>query len=116
MSLTPKELEGLLTGEAEGIIKRVLTARKPAGQMNLTDIEQLVLRAREQFEAMLTEALIEAEEAERKGARPTCPQCGGAMRNRGYRDRKLLTQTGEVRIQRRYYRCTDCGSGLFPPG
>ena len=116
MSLTPKELEGLMAGEAEEIIQRLLAERKPAGLMSLTDIEQLVLRAGEQFELMLTEALIEAEEAERKGERPTCPQCGGEMRHRGYRGRKLVTQTGEVRVRRRSYRCADCGRGLFPPG
>jgi ribosomal protein S27AE len=116
MSLTPKELEGLLAGEAEGIIKRLLAERKPTGLMSLTDIEQLVLRAGERFEGMLMEALIEAEEAEQKGERPTCPECGGTMRHRGYRGRKLVTQTGEVRVRRRYYRCANCGRGLFPPG
>jgi len=116
MSLTRNELEGLLAGQAEGIVKRLLADRKPAGLMSLTDIEQLVLRAGEQFEGMLMEALIEAEEAERERERPTCPECGGTMRDRGYRGRKLVTQTGEVRVRRRYYRCADCGRGLFPPG
>jgi uncharacterized protein with PIN domain len=116
MSLTPKELEGLLAREAEGIVKRLLADRKPAGLMSLTDIEKLVLRAGEQFERRLMEALVEAEEAEREGGRATCPECGGMMRDRGYRGRKLVTQTGEVRVRRRYYRCANCGRGLFPPG
>lgn len=116
MSLTTRELEGLLAGEAREIIKRLLAERKPVGVMRLSDIEQLVLRAGEQFETMLTEALIEAEEADQKGEKPICPECSGDMRHRGYRERKVVTQTGEVSIRRRYYRCADCGTGFFPPG
>jgi uncharacterized protein with PIN domain len=116
MSLSTLELEGLLAGETREIIKRLLAERKPAGVMSLNDIAQMVLRAGEQFEAMLTEALIEAEEADQKGERPICPECGGGMRHRGYREKKLVAQTGEVGVRRRYYPCTDCGRGFFPPG
>jgi len=63
MSLTPEELEGIIHGNTRTIIKTLLARRKP-GDMNITDIEQLVLRAGERFEEMLTEALIEVEEAE----------------------------------------------------
>jgi len=113
MSLTPEELEGIINGNTRSIIKTLLARRKPE-HMNITDIEQLVLRAGEQFEEMLTEALIEAEEAEWKGVRAACPECGSEMRNRGYRERKLVTQTGEVSLRRRYYRCADCGRGFSP--
>lgn len=115
MSLTPEELEGILSGKTSEIIKTLLAHRQP-GDMNITDIEQLVLRAGDQFEVLLTEALIEAEEAEWKGERPSCPECDGKVRNRGYRERKLVTQTGEVGVRRRYYRCADCGRGFFSPG
>ena len=115
MSLTPEELEGIINGNTRTIIKTLLAHRKP-GDMNITDIEQLVLRAGDQFEEMLTEALIEAEEAEWEGVQPTCPECGGKVRNRGYRERKLVTQTGEVSMRRRSYRCPECGRGFFPPG
>ena len=115
MSITAEELERVINGDTRAIIKALLAHRKPGG-MNITDIERLVLRAGEQIEVMLTEALIEAEEAEWKGVRPACPECGGEMRNRGYRERKLVTQTGEVSMRRRYYRCPECGRGFFPPG
>jgi uncharacterized protein with PIN domain len=115
MSLTTEELAALLSGEASLIIKRLLADRKP-GEMTITAIEQLVLGASEQLETMLTEALIEAEEADRKGERPNCPECGRKMRHRGYRERKLVTLTGEVSVRRRYYRCSECGRGFFPPG
>jgi uncharacterized protein with PIN domain len=115
MSLTPEQLEGIINGNTREIIKTLLAHRKP-GDMNITDIEQLVLRAGEQFEMMLTEALIEAEEAEWKGVKPICPECGGKVRSRGYRERKLVAQTGEVSVRRRYYRCPECNRGFFPPG
>ena len=78
MSLTPEELEGIINGNTRTIIKTLLARRKP-GDMNITDIEQLVLQAGDQFEEMLTEALIEAEEAEWEGVQPTCPECGGKL-------------------------------------
>lgn len=82
MSRTEKELEGLLTGETKAIIKKLLAERKPAGEMSIGDIEQVVLRAGQRFEVLLTEALIEAEETEMKGERPSCPECDGKMRHR----------------------------------
>jgi len=56
--------------------------------MNITNIEQLILRTGDQSEVILTEALIDAEEAERKGEGPSCPECNGKMPHRGYRERK----------------------------
>lgn len=116
MSLSERELEGLLTGEVGVIIKKLLAKRKPAGEMDITEIEELVLGAGEEIEQLLTEALVEAEEAGRSGDRPACPACETSMRHRGLRERKLVTRTGEVTVRRRYYRCPDCGRGFFPPG
>lgn len=46
-----------------------------------------------------------------------CPECGGALRDEGPRERTLLT-TGQapITLRRDYATCTRCGYRLFPPG
>jgi tRNA(Ile2) C34 agmatinyltransferase TiaS len=56
-----------------------------------------------------------AEATER--ARPGCPQCGTPLQRRGRRARTLTGRGGApLRVERQYYECPACGSGLFPPG
>ncbi|MHB8627876.1 MAG: hypothetical protein ACYDBJ_14725 [Aggregatilineales bacterium] len=38
------------------------------------------------------------------------------MRYKGDKTRYVLTRNGEQPLERGYYYCPDCGSGLFPPG
>jgi ribosomal protein S27AE len=74
------------------------------------------VRARVLAELALASAATEV--AGGPGAeRPTCPRCGGALHARGASERTLLTQGGaEVRLQRTYATCPECGDGTFPPG
>lgn len=52
-----------------------------------------------------------------KEERPSCPQCGTALQARGQHERRLLTQGDQqVKLQRQYATCPECGSGFFPPG
>lgn len=114
MALRKDEMKALLAAEADTIIDELLAAEGRLQQMTLTEIEDTVLGASRRFQAVLTQALIEAEEA-REG-RPKCPTCGAEMRHRGYREKRMVTRTGEVGVRRAYYRCETCGSGFFPPG
>jgi hypothetical protein len=43
---------------------------------------------------------------------PCC--CGRAMENRGLRPTTLISQSGEVRVLRRRYRCRECGAWRMP--
>jgi transposase-like protein len=67
------------------------------------------------FEQALTTELV-AESAAELPAWPNCPQCGQKMKNKGKRRRRVVTETGEVEIERHYYHCAGCGQGFFPPG
>ena len=115
MSLTEESLAGLMTAEADATIKELLAQGKTAGAMTLEEIEEAVLEAGRRFQVVLTEALIQAAQAEADRVRPLCPECEGKMRHRGYRDKPLVTQAGEVILRRAYFRCERCGRGLFPP-
>ena len=66
----------------------------------------------------IRERLMEAGIAQQgPGERPGQPcTCGGAWEFKGYRERRVMTRHGSVRIRRAYYVCTRCGAGLFPPG
>jgi DNA primase large subunit len=110
-----EELRRELLEETEAIIDRLLANKKPAEEITLTDIEQIVLAAGRQFQAVLTERL--AEKAEAVGEVVSeCPTCGNRLRHKGYRSRRVVTETGEVTIKRAYYYCEHCRKGIFPPG
>lgn len=50
-------------------------------------------------------------------ARARCPECGGALRPRGRKQRAVLVpgQAEAVRLDRTELRCSSCGRGVFPP-
>jgi len=109
------ELKARLKAEAEVAIEQLLAKRKAPGEASLADIEQVVRAASQQWEQALTAELL-AESAAELPAWPTCPQCGQKMKNKGKRQRRVVTETGEVEIERHYYHCAACGQGFFPPG
>jgi ribosomal protein L34E len=55
--------------------------------------------------------------ADQEDAAPRCAQCGTRLEPHGRRTRRLRTSGGqELRLQRDYGVCPQCGQGLFPPG
>jgi hypothetical protein len=51
--------------------------------------------------------------------RPRCERCGVALQGQGQgqEERGVVTQGGvEVRLERSYATCPQCGDRLFPPG
>lgn len=62
---------------------------------------------------LIAAALDETEPAEA----PVCPDCGRPMVRNGTRRRTLTTSGAErVTVTGRRYRCSACGTELFPPG
>jgi uncharacterized protein with PIN domain len=116
MPLTREEMKAFLSAEADAMIEKIISKREPIGEMTLSEIEEMVLEAGRKFQIVLTEAMIEAVEGEAGRNKTICPACGEKMRHRGYRDKPLVTRTGEVTVRRAYYRCETCGRGFFPPG
>lgn len=114
MSLRKEGLVALMTAEADEVIRQLMVRGKRAGEMSLEEIEEASLEAGRRFQVLVTEALIEAAQAEK--VRPLCPECKEKMRHKGYRAKPLVTQAGEVTLRRAYFRCPTCGRGLFPPG
>jgi len=109
------ELRARLQAEADAAIEELLAKRKAPASASLAEIEQVVRAASLKFEQALTSELL-AESAAELPVWPNCPQCGQKMKNKGKRRRRVVTETGEVELERHYYHCAACGQGFFPPG
>jgi len=115
MSETDVELKARLHAAAEAAIAQVLAERKLPADASLADIERTARSAGQQIEQAIAAALAQASAAALP-AWPNCPQCGQKMKNKGKRQRRIVTEAGEVEVERAYYHCAACGQGFFPPG
>ena len=110
------ELKTQMMAEIEAALEQLLARRKPAEEITLTEIEDLVLKASQEIKASLTQMLVEDIGARQMVPGPNCEVCGKEMHYKGQREKRVITQTGEVRISRPYYYCQACKRGIFPPG
>jgi hypothetical protein len=113
MKETQAELRAALMAQAEARIKEALA--QSDGLKRLSDIEELVYETTRQLGQAL-EAEILKEHGQVSGPGPACEECGQEMRYKGDKERYVVTRNGEQALERGYYYCPDCGSGLFPPG
>jgi uncharacterized protein with PIN domain len=114
MPVDDKDLKARMMAEAEKAIERLLADRNEKEEVTLSDIERLVRAAGQSIMERFTDGLVE-EEAQKPQSR-VCPACGKKMRYKGRKERDLVTETGEVRLERAYYYCPTCRKGFFPPG
>lgn len=116
MSQSKDALKAALMKRAEAVIEQLLGDKKPAEAITLAEIEQVVMRAGEAFKAGLTQTLVEVSAERPPAPEPVCPACGKPMRYKGHKPKRVVTETGEVTVERAYYHCAACQQGLFPPG
>ena len=72
-----------------------------------------------QYAAVQAEVVAELSmaAAEQDTVPPPCPACAQPMQRRGTRRRSVTTRHGvQAKMERTYYACPACGTGLFPPG
>jgi uncharacterized protein with PIN domain len=109
------DLKARLQAATEAAIAKVLAERKLPAEATLADIERVALEAGHEIEQAIAEALAQ-ESAASLPAWPNCPQCGRKMKYKGKRSRRIVTEAGEVEVERAYYHCANCHQGFFPPG
>ena len=115
MPKSDAELVAHLQVKAEAAIATALAERKLAANATLADIERTALRAGREIEQAIAQALAQESAAE-VPAWPNCPKCGQKLKNKGQRRRRIVTEAGEVEVERTYYHCAACGQGFSPPG
>lgn len=113
MPLDREEHKAQLMRVSEEIIDRLLAEEKAGDEVMLEDIEQAAIRGGEAFRTAIAAVLVEAVE---ERARVVCGDCGKSMTYQGQRRKRLVTEAGELTLQRGYYYCRGCQCGSFPPG
>lgn len=113
MSPDKEQLKARMMADAEAVIDQMLSEGSEQEQLDLSDIEHLARAAGRRIMERLTCTLVDTEAREEEGC--TCPECGQKARYKGRRRRNLVTDTGEVRLERGYYYCPTCQEGFFPP-
>jgi hypothetical protein len=81
--------------------------------LDLEASEMAVRKAMHQIGGVLLEKVINADGAGYGGKETDCEQ-GHRATFVDYRDKDVLTVLGPVKIERAYYHCGDCGSGVIP--
>jgi uncharacterized protein with PIN domain len=116
MKRTRAELKAALMRQAEAAIEQLLDFDEQTVEPTLTQIEDAVLKLREQISVQAAQALIAGQPNTHPVPGPRCPTCGREMH---YKDRKgetVESRVGTLPLKRSYYYCETCRRGLFPPG
>lgn len=114
--MTDEELRARLLAEAEKAINDLLVEKPADNKMTLSDIERLVGRMGQRVQANGLKELGQVSREAHSGEAPVCELCRSRMQRRGVRPRQVVTDVGEMTLERAYYVCPGCGASLFPPG
>jgi hypothetical protein len=115
MQTTRAQKKAELAARSEEIIERLLDWEERNGAPKLTAIEDEILQLRKEFGEEMLRVVMEGEEANQPVLNPACKGCGKELRYKGRKVREVVSRVGEVAVERGYYYCQDCASGLFPP-
>ena len=116
MGKSRAELKAKLMKEAEAAIDELLDWHLSTAEPNLGQVEQKVLEIRQRLSEGMSQTVIENQAAVRPVPGPKCQQCGAEMRYKGMKGLQVSSWVGELQLDRGYYYCKQCRSGLFPPG
>ncbi len=116
MRQTRAQKEAVLRAAAEEMIKQFLDWAEQAAKPDLTEIEDVVLKLRQDMSERMAEVAISDQDATQPAEGLRCPECGEPMRNKGQKTLDVESRVGQLDVARGYYYCARCQSGLFPPG
>jgi hypothetical protein len=116
MPLTKRERIEQLQEEVKGIVAGVFGDKTDFSEVTLSEIERAVGRAGQAFEQRLAQEMVSQASEEARVEGPVCSGCGQRMEQHGTRRKRVVSETGEVMVERKYYYCRRCQRGCFPPG
>jgi len=111
-----QELKDQLVREFEAIIAQMLAECPTADRVTLSEMERLVGQAGREIQNRVLQRLVETKQAREESERPVCGRCQQPMSYKGTQRRRVVTEEGEIEVERAYYYCATCREGLFPPG
>src|SRR5512133_2151423 len=111
--MTPEELKAHLMTKAEKAIEALLARKPKAEDITLSEIEQLAVQGGTNFREAVLASLVGESAAAGEVDEHSCPDCGQTMHYKGKRPKNVVTEAGEVRVERDYYYCVDCRQGVF---
>jgi hypothetical protein len=115
MKRTHEQLRAELLAVTEEITDELLEWHEGREAPTLTEIEDVVMKLRQRMGQRMASSVIEDQALVRPVPGPACPTCEQEMR---YKDMKKVTVEGRLgvtELERAYYYCDRCRSGLFPP-
>jgi hypothetical protein len=98
---------------AEAMYERLHEWRNQNLDASFDEIAEQVTPQRRELMGVLLKQL--AEKADEKVQVPLCESCRREMVYKGTPVRGVVHSEGESGLERAYYHCPDCESGLFPP-
>jgi hypothetical protein len=116
MPKSREEIKGELMKEAEAVIDELLDWHIETEKPNLSQVEGKVLELRERLSEQMAGRVIENQETVRPVPGPSCAGCGAEMRYKGLKKNRVISWVGELEMERGYYYCAQCRTGVFPPG
>ena len=105
-----------LLAEAEVMIDELLEWDENTPTPTLTQLEDVLLKLRQRLSERMAEVVLREQEATRPVPGPICPTCHQEMDYKGMKEVSVEGRLGLLRLERSYYYCNRCKSGLFPPG
>lgn len=111
------ELRRRFVGKAEEVFDIAVEQGIAREDISLSQIEEIVNELKFELTGLLVESVIEVQASRQSGPGPKCEGCGREMRYKGEKERPgIITSQGGIKVERSYYYCKKCKSGLFPPG
>jgi|YNPNPStandDraft_1061719.scaffolds.fasta_scaffold00624_13 hypothetical protein len=107
------ESETILT-EIERSTQELLQWAKEHPKCTLKELEEEIQKWKTRAGEQLLEAAV-AMQGSGRWAERKCA-CGGEWVFQGYRERRVTTSQGVIRLKRAYFTCEHCGQGFFPLG
>jgi hypothetical protein len=115
MKLTRAQKRAKLQAAVEALIEELLAWDEQNQAPNLTQIEDEVLKLRQQFGQEMAGVVLAGQEARDAVENLLCLKCGKVLRYKGRKGKGIESRLGGIQVERGAYYCQECASSFFPP-
>jgi hypothetical protein len=116
MKRTRSQKAEQLRKAADEVIEALLDWDEGNEAPTLREIEDEVLWLRQRIGQAMVGVVVGGQAEQQPVENPRCEGCGEEMRYKGQKERGVESRVGGIQVERGYYYCTRCKSGIFPPG